>query len=138
MSPPGLSRNETTGVSGQRRFTRIRIRGLGGILELQAPEGGVGFHEFQTDVPSLVITPDHLGFGLATRSRVDQAYAAMQGQRSADNCHAPGVTHVHSNRIRALLRGILVPFHDEFHFGKDALVAAQSRPTFLQSRRNWS
>jgi hypothetical protein len=71
-----------------------------------------------------MVAPHHFGFRFAAGYRMNEPDPAVQRQRSADNRHATGMTDIYGNGIGPLLGGILFPLDDEFHFGKDAFVAA--------------
>jgi hypothetical protein len=93
-------------------------------LQVESPKRSIGFDQFETNVPSLMVTPDHLGFRPAATDRMNQPYAAMQGQRRSDNRHATRVADIYGHGIGTLFGRILVPLDDQFHLGKDAFVAS--------------
>jgi hypothetical protein len=93
-------------------------------LNLQAPEGRVRLGQLKAYVPRFVIAPDHFGFGFAATLRMDQPHLSVEGQVRTDHGHASRMANIHSDGM-SLMRGCaFFPFHEEFHLGDNALVAA--------------
>jgi hypothetical protein len=111
---------------------RSRLRRYEGGLDLDAPEGGVGFSQGYADVPSFVTTPYDFALGAAAFVGKDQANFAPQGQIGSYDGHTTRMADVYGHAISTTPVSAIFPFDKKTKAGDCAFVRTHSCPPFFE------